>query len=640
MRAWLTRILVAAGPLATPVGLGLMLLAVFGASRLALSGLYLDRLRQATGLRHLFLLGFRVDLSVVCYAIAPLAVLSLVLPTAWARRRTTCVVLPGVVLVLLAIALEFITPSFVDEYDERPNRLVLELFTGPREILTTLWSDYKLELAGLAIVLGLSAWAAWRLLDRMLGRAAPWTPLRRALALPPTLLLLGLGARGTLGHRPANISTAAISSDRLVNELALNSTYSLAQALYSLRYEVAPEELYGSLSRERIFAAVAPELGATMGHGIPFLHRVAPTAAHPPCNLVVVVEESLGAGFVGALGGLPLTPNLDRLAARGLLFTNLYGTGTRTARGIEAILSGFLPTPGRSVVKLALAQRDFFTVAELLRRQGYHTEFIYGGESHFDNMRSFFLGNGFEEVHDEPSFTDAVFHGTWGVSDEDLFREANERFVAHGERPFFALILTTSNHKPFEFPDGRIELYEEPKATRHNAIKYADHALGEFFRLAEREDYYPRTIFVVVADHDVRTYGRDLVPVSRFHIPGLILGPGVEPGRLETVASQIDLLPTTLPLLGLALEHPMIGRNLLALPAGEPGRAIMQFDRAHGFMVGDRVVVHLPHERPRFFRYVDERLEPMPEDETLRQQGLAHAILPGLLYRERRYRLP
>ena len=221
-------------------------------------------------------------------------------------------------------------------------------------------------------------------------------------------------------------------------------------------------------------------------------------------NLVIILEESLGAEYVGCLGGLPLTPNIDRLSKEGLLFTNLYSTGTRTVRGIEAVISGFPPTPGESAVKLGLSQSNFFTIAELLSRSGYATEFIYGGRKSFDNMSAFFLGNGIHKIYDRKCFDKTIFEATWGVADEDVFKKAHEVFKTHGTNPFFSLILTTSNHSPFDFPDGRIELCEKPKETHLNAVKYADYALEEFFEAAKKEPYYKNTLFLIIADHSTR----------------------------------------------------------------------------------------------------------------------------------------
>ena len=166
--------------------------------------------------------------------------------------------------------------------------------------------------------------------------------------------------------------------------------------------------------------------------------QVATRRLERPLNLVIVLEESLGAEFVGSLGGKDLTPNLDGLADKGIWFEQLYATGTRSVRGIEAIVSGFPPTSKRSTVKLTETQKNFFTIANVLQEQNYQTSFIYGGSAHFDNMRRFFLNNGFQTVIDQKDFEDPQFVATWGVSDEDLFLKAHEYLSNMGTSHFSA----------------------------------------------------------------------------------------------------------------------------------------------------------------------------------------------------------
>ncbi len=456
--------------------------------------------------------------------------------------------------------------------------------------------------------------------------------------------------RGTVAHRPVNISTAAFSSEHIVNQLALNSTYSLAYAIYSLKHEQAPDRLYGRMGDDEVLARVlrVSRLPASTDASIPTLHRPAsgtpgtPTSSRTrPPNVVIFLQESLDAGFCGCFGGLGVTPELDALAEEGLLLTRLFATGTRTVRGIEAVIAGYPPAPSASVVRLDRSQTGFFTLADLFGRHGYHTEFIYGGESHFDNMRGFMLGNGFDQIHDQSTFAGPMeFAGTWGICDGDLVREANDIFISHGDRPFFALMLSTSNHTPFEFPAGHIALHEQPQATINNAVKYADFAIGEFFRLARKEAYFKDTVFLVVADHNGRVKGGDIIPVPKFHIPALLIGPGIAPGRFAGLASQIDLPVTLLGLTGIDASHPMIGQDLLRRAPGDPGRAIMQRDQCHGYRIGDEIVVHRPHDQPLQFRCVDDLLVPMPLDAELARDALAHALLPSLLYGRGAYRLP
>lgn len=632
------------GPLGYLAALYLLALAVLGLGRAFLAWRFSERIALEPRSALIFPLGLRLDLLVASYLAAPpLLVLSLLSARRARALRWPLAAYFAGALTLLTL-LEAISPDFVAQYDARPNRLALEYLDGSSEVASTIWAEYGghvvLVLALAAVVLV----GAFRLGSRLVLEAQAWPAGRRAAALLACAPLLFLGMRGTLRHRPLNAASVAFSGQGLVNQLALNSSYTLARAWYDLRHERPPSALYGRMGEDEVLRRVGRYTdfpAAAADPVLPFRHRQEPRQVRArPRNLVIVLEESLGAEFVGCLGGLPLTPNFDALAREGLLLSRLYCTGTRTVRGIEAVVSGFLPTPGSSTVKLSKSQADFFTVAALLRRHGYATDFVYGGEGHFDNMAAFFLANGFERAIDESDYEAPAFRGTWGVSDEDLMRKANELFVAHDGRPFFALILTTTNHSPYEFPDGRIELHDAEKATRNNTVKYADHALGELFRLAKQEAYYEDTLWLVVADHDERTYGDDLLPVDKFHVPGLLLGPEIEPGTFERVASQVDLVPTALDRLGLVLEHPMIGRNLFRLAPEDPGRAILQFNDVHGLLVGDRLAVHPGGAAPRCFHLAGGRLERRADDPELIRDGLAFALLPGILYERRLYRLP
>jgi phosphoglycerol transferase MdoB-like AlkP superfamily enzyme len=385
---------------------------------------------------------------------------------------------------------------------------------------------------------------------------------------------------------------------------------------------------------------------------LPTLHRqVASVRRDKPLNLVIVLEESLGAGFVKQLGGLPITPHIDALADQGIWFDQLYATGTRSVRGIEAVVAGFPPTPALSVVKLSKSQQNFATLASVLGREGYRSEFIYGGESHFDNMRSFFLGNGFNNVVDRRDFAAPKFVGSWGVSDEDLFDMADQRIrTLHAVgRPFFTLVFSSTNHTPFEFPDGRIELFDSEKQTVRNAVKYADHALGQFIERARSSDYWADTLFLVVADHDTRVYGDELVPVGKFHIPGVILGADVTARRIDSLASQIDLAPTLLSLMGVDSEHPFPGRDLTRTlpefgnsPAPVQARAMMQFDQNFAWLERNRLTVLLPDGGSRQFTFDPTTKSIAPattSDPEAARQALANVLMPAWLYSEQRYRI-
>jgi phosphoglycerol transferase MdoB-like AlkP superfamily enzyme len=460
-------------------------------------------------------------------------------------------------------------------------------------------------------------------------------------------LLAAFGIRSTIGHRPANPALFAITQDSMVNSLILNSGYSVIYAVYSLQHESKSSQIYGKMDRADIF-----KLTGAKEAEIPTLRTLSPIAKRDqPLNLVIILQESLGATFVESLGGVPVTPNLEKLKEQGIWFEQLYATGTRSVRGIEAVVTGFQPTPADSTVKLSLSQKNFFTLASLLAKQGYSTEFIYGGETHFDNMQGFFMGNGFQQVIGQKDYKNPVFVGSWGASDEDLLNKTHEQLMAHhaSGKPFFTLAFSSSNHAPFEFPDGRIELYEQPKATDNNAVKYADYAIGEFFKKAQASPYWKDTVFLIVADHDIRVRGETLVPIEHFHIPGLILGADIQAKRITQMASQIDLPVTMLSLMGISAQHPMTGHDLSNLPTDYLGRAMMQYNYNFAWMEqtaeANHVVVLREGKAPAHGVYdaknkhLDE-VAPPSNAQALEQRALANSLLPALLYDEQRYRLP
>jgi len=295
------------------------------------------------------------------------------------------------------------------------------------------------------------------------------------------------------------------------------------------------------------------------------------------------------------------------------------------------------------VVKLGGSQNNFFTVAELLSRQGYDTSFIYGGEAHFDNMKRFFSSNGFGRIIEEKDYQEPVFKGSWGVSDEDLFTKAHETFseLSSQNKPFFSLVFTSSNHSPFEFPENRIKLADLPKNTVANAVKYADFALGEYIAKAKSSPYWKDTVFLVIADHSDRVYGSELVPINKFRIPGLILGKGIVPKTISRVTSQIDMLPTLLSFINVDASHPAIGIDLTREDINQiPGRAIMQFGNTQAYMEENRVIIFQRERDPLQFNYFGEKLTESEVDPILERRALAYSLWPLRTYKEKSYRLP
>ena len=260
----------------------------------------------------------------------------------------------------------------------------------------------------------------------------------------------------------------------------------------------------------------------------------------------------------------------------------------------------------------------------------------------FDNMGSFFTGNGFERIIDGNDYENYIFKGDWGVCDEDLYRKADETFKSYGDKPFFSLVFSTSNHTPYEFPDGRIKLYDKNKNTRNNAVKYADYSIGYFFNLAKKSNYYKNTIFVIVADHDTRTYGKMIVPIRKFHIPAIIIGPNVPKETYNKICSQIDIPPTALDYMGIENENPMPGRDLCQFPDSIPGRAILQFYQINAFLEGNKVLIMQPGKKISSFVYNMDKntLKSTKLDTVMKDKALSYVGLASYLYHKREYNIP
>ena len=631
--------------LSAPVRVLGLLLVVLTLSRILLMAWYWARVAVTDGSWFILLQGIRFDIVLMGMLLGPA-----LLAAPWIsgyRLGGSLLRYYLVAVTLFVLWLELGTIPYIDQYDARPNYIYVEYLKYPREVLSTLFRSYSTLMALVALITAAAGLLAWRM-----SRCAVQTPVRKrlpgALILMPIILIMILAmVRSTLDHHPVNPSTVAFTTDSMVNQLPLNSPYTLVYAIYEQhRDSRGGAANYGKMDDDEVLRIVVEDAGLSdavdLQSTTPTMHtQTASRRYERPLNLVIILEESLGAEFVGSLGGKDLTPNLDALADDGIWFEQLYATGTRSARGIEAIISGFPPTSKRSVVKLSETQNNFFTIASLLGDQNYQTSFIYGGSAHFDNMRRFFLNNGFQTVIDQKDYDDPGFVATWGVSDEDLFLKAHEHFKTRGDQPFFSLVFSSSNHKPFEVPAGRVETRTGPDGPRDTAVAYADYALGEFLRLARSSDYYNNTVFLVVSDHNSRVKGRNLIPIERFHIPGVILGAGIEPRRVAGITSQIDLFPTLFSLMGVDGRHPAIGFDLTRPEHYHgAGRAQMQFHDMQAWMVPGRAVVLRPGLPMEIFVLEPGgRLVPgSSQDQGLMQQALAHALYPQLMIRKRAYR--
>lgn len=355
------------------------------------------------------------------------------------------------------------------------------------------------------------------------------------------------------------------SDNTYVSQLQSNGGYCFVKAFQSNELDYA--SFYPMLSEAELTSALAEiDNGAAPAAA----DTTAIVLPEVPLNVVLISVESLSASFMKRYGGeLDLTPRLDSLVARSVVFDSLYAVGNRTVRGLEALSICQPPTAGESIVKRADNERRSLSVGQLLRDRGYTVQYIYGGDSYFDNMGDYFGKNGYDIIDKKSLNGDEItFANIWGVCDEDSYRKALKVLdgnVAAG-RPFFTHIMTVSNHRPFTYPEGKITMPDGRYKSREAGVKYTDYAIGAFLDEAQKHSWYDRTVFVIIADHCASSAGKTSVPVYNYHIPCLIYAPKLlEPKVVTTICSQIDVMPTVLTLLGLGADlPPFTGRDIFS----------------------------------------------------------------------------
>ncbi|MCU7951644.1 MAG: sulfatase-like hydrolase/transferase, partial [gamma proteobacterium symbiont of Bathyaustriella thionipta] len=326
---------------------------LFFIGRLALFILYFDRFSQMEINYWLsFLYGLKMDAIVACIAlILPLVLLSLI-PKSFSSFIARFLKVYFLSLFLFFIYIECASFPFFEEYDVRPNFIFVEYLNYPREVFSMIFSQYKLELLFTGLVMTVFGfWFLKKSKTETIEAAFELNYAIRIVLFLPLALILAIGIRSSFGHRPANLSDAMYSSSRIVNEITKNSFYSIAYAIYSNKqFSGKNTEKYGEMKISEAFQRVSKQLNIKIGDKKSPFRRLEKThfTYKKPKNLVIFIQESLGAQFVAVTGGeKDLTPNFNRLSQEGLLFTNLYSNGTRSIRGIAGLVAGNFSIPGK-----------------------------------------------------------------------------------------------------------------------------------------------------------------------------------------------------------------------------------------------------------------------------------------------------
>jgi phosphoglycerol transferase MdoB-like AlkP superfamily enzyme len=568
------------------------------------------------GVVRIFLLGLDYDLGVALLLTALYNLYLLFLPDKWSNSiGDKIITYGGIFLVLLISFFSFFAEfTFWQEFESRFNFIAVDYLIYTYEVVNNINESYPLPLL-IGSVLALVLSVMWlfqrtRIFQLTFESAMPF---ERRLLVSVTMLAVTISYPFLLSN-----AYAESSANRYENELSKAGIYSFFSAFknnelnYNDFYSLLPEDKAFKLIREELqeehstFSSSGSSIKRAIKNGGKF---------YKP-NVIMITVESLSADFMEHFGNTQhLMPALDSLADENLMFTNMYATGTRTVRGMEALSLSIPPTPGSSIVRRQDNQ-DLATVGYIFQKAGYTRTFYYGGDGYFDNMNEYFGDNGFditdrgrnlkisdtyhtrrtvipdEEVH---------FENAWGISDEDLF----EAVVSGADKddqagmPFYDFVMTTSNHRPFTFPEGKIDM---KPGTREAAVRYTDYAIDHFLKEIQKKPWYKNTVVIIVADHCAGSAGKNEIEISKYHIPCIIVNlPKKGKKVISKMCSQIDLYPTLFSLLGWNYESNLYGQNVLD-PNFQP-RAVLGTYQKLAYLKNDSLVILGPQRKVETFLY-------------------------------------
>jgi phosphoglycerol transferase MdoB-like AlkP superfamily enzyme len=432
------------------------------------------------------------------------------------------------------------------------------------------------------------------------------------------------------------------SKNRYAQELSKAGVYSFISAYQN--NELAYDKYYLQEDDKQVFDRMRNLLQSPdsrfLENGNSIYRSITDTATRVMPNVIMVTIESFSADFMDRFGNTQhITPVLDSIAKQSILFTNMYATGTRTVRGMEALSLAVPPTPGQSIVRRK-NNEGLFSVGQIFEQAGYESTFFYGGDGYFDNMNKYFGNNGYDItdrlrnkfVNDHISTTrtnipdsEVQFENAWGICDEDIYnaaiKSADAKFAAG--KPFYDFIMTTSNHRPFSYPDHKIDI---PSLTsREGAVKYTDYAIGQFLKTIQTKPWFKNTVVIFVADHCASSAGKNEIEISKYHIPCILYNvPGIAPQEIKVMCSQIDIYPTLLGLLHWSYNSKLYGKNVLE-PGYQP-RAMVSTYQKLGYLEPGKLLILSPQQKAQCFSWNQERNEQhaAPMDSSLLKNSIAN----------------
>ncbi len=544
-------------------------------------------------------LGFIFDCSVALFFSLIYGLYLLVIPSKIIGSKLDKIFTYFVLSLLLFISFFafFSEFPFWDEFNTRFNFIAVDYLIYTFEVVENINQSYPIPLIVFTLILCILLVLYFFKKKQIFTHTfQSKTPLKiRFLILIPYFFITFL-----LAHFLKN-QVAEWSSNSYENELSKNGVFSFFAAFRS--NELDYQTFYANLDEKERYKILKNELlqndnNYTSNAFDNIEREIAGTSSERP-NIVLVCIESLSAEFLERFGNQEkLTPNIDKLAKESLFFTNLYATGTRTVRGMEALTLCIPPTPGNSIVRRP-NNSNLYSIATILKQRNYQLNFIYGGDGYFDNMNTFFGGQGFDIIDRDrgnPLSDDiktnrfsipdneVTLENAWGICDQDIYKQAIKYAdkYAKTNQPFFHFIMTTSNHKPYSFPAKTINA---PQGTRESAVKYTDYALGKFIDESKTKPWFKNTVFIIVADHCASSAGKWEINIEKHHIPALIYNLNNQKGEISKLASQIDITPTLFSLLNWNYKSALFGKDVTKMKANEE-RALIGNYRTLGLLKG------------------------------------------------------
>ncbi len=423
---------------------------------------------------------------------------------------------------------------------------------SPKEALASVSVGFiLLRVLAILLLIALNSWVLLKITPSVL------TATRKRIAGTAGMLLLGgvlfIIIRGGVTESTSNIGQVYFSNEPFLNHSAVNPDFSLLSSMGKSQDFASEFNFFDEEKRAALFDGLYP---TTDGDSIiQVLNTKRP-------NILIILMEGFGGAFVEPLGGLPdVTPHFNRLSKEGVFFTNCYANSFRTDRGTVCTFSGYLGLPTASVMKIPAKSRTLPAIAEGLSKAGYKTDFLYGGDINFTNMKSYLLSTGYQRLTANTDFSLAEqTSNAWGVNDDITFEYLyNQLRNRKEEGPWHTAFLTLSSHEPFEVPYHRLE------DKIPNAFAYTDECLGKFIDRLKQTPAWKDLLVICLPDHGFYYPREGSNAMPRFyHIPLLWLGGAVkQPMQVDKIMNQTDLAATLLGQLGLEHTAFTFSRNVL-----------------------------------------------------------------------------